>query len=98
TNMTEPQRWQDDRDAAHHNIAVQGAKRAGAAAWTFHTRTGFSLENTSLLSRLTLDGAQRAALEQVKHAADQVSWGATLPQPTPQIVTMDAPAAGSSPQ
>jgi hypothetical protein len=94
-NMQEPQRWQDDRDAAHHNTAVQGAKRAGAAVWTFHTRTGFSLENTSLLARLGLDGAQRAALEQVKHAADQVPWGATLP---PQIVSMDAPGANTSPQ
>lgn len=90
--LGEPQRWQDDRNAAHFNSAVQGAKRAGAAAWTFHTRTSFNLENTSFSARLDLDGAQRAALEQVRNAADQVPWGATLPL---RIVTMDAPAANA---
>lgn len=96
-NMQEPQRWQDDRNPANHNTAVQGAKRAGAAAWTFHTRTSFSLENTSFSARLNLDGAQRAALAQLKTAADQVPWGATLPPPELRIVTMDAPVANSSP-
>lgn len=97
-HMQEPQRWQDDRNAGHFNTAVQGAKHAGAASWTFHTRTSFNVENTSFSARLDLDPDQRAALEQVKSAADQVTWGATLPPSLPRIVTMDSPGENSSPQ
>jgi hypothetical protein len=63
--LQEPQRWQNDPNAVHFGEAARRARSAGAAAWTFHTRTGFNVAGTSLLARLEKDPAQKRALEQL---------------------------------
>lgn len=55
--------WDDD--PAHAREAARAAERAGAAAWTFHTRSTFDLANTSFKARLEADPRQRAAFESV---------------------------------
>jgi hypothetical protein len=60
-----------DSDPAHAAIAVANEKRHGAAGWTFHTRVGFHLSGTSL--RDALPGPERAAIEGLRAAADDVA-------------------------
>lgn len=50
--------------------AVRGARAAGAAAWTFHTRIAYDLGSSSLAGRLDAD--TRRALEAVRDAAGTV--------------------------
>lgn len=85
--LDEPQRWQDDGNVEHMKIAAQGAKRGGAAAWTFHTRTAFNLNDSSFRRRLEFDPPQAPAMEQLRGAADAVSWAANLRR----IIIADAP-------
>ena len=40
-----------DGNAAHHHAALRNAVKAGAAAWTFHTRTGFVLSKRGFVDR-----------------------------------------------
>jgi hypothetical protein len=40
-----------DGNAAHHHAALRNAVKAGAAAWTFHTRTGFVLSKKGFVDR-----------------------------------------------
>ena len=42
-----------DPDLGHAGEAVEAARAAGAAAWTFHTRAGFDLSRSSLFEQLT---------------------------------------------
>jgi hypothetical protein len=60
-----------DSDAGHAGIVVANEKRHGAAGWTFHTRVGFHLSGTSL--RDALPGPERAAIEGLRAAADDVA-------------------------
>ena len=90
--LDEPQRWQDDSNVEDMKIAAQGAKRAGAAAWTFHTRTAFNLTDLSFRRRLEFDPPQAPAMEQLRGAADAVSWGANLQR----IIVADAPVNSQS--
>ena len=70
--LQEPQAWQDERapDRVERFLdAAARAKRAGAAAWTFHTRSAFILrEGRSLISQLDAD--ERAVLERVRQRVD----------------------------
>ena len=70
--LQEPQAWQDERapDRVERFLdAAARAKRAGAAAWTFHTRSAFILrEGRSLASQLDAD--ERAVLERVRQRVD----------------------------
>lgn len=42
-----------DGNAAHHQAALRNAVKAGAAAWTFHTRTAFVLSKRGFVERAT---------------------------------------------
>jgi len=55
-----------DPTPAHASQAVDFARRHGAAAWTFHTRSAFTLRGTSLVARLSKDAAQKAAIESLR--------------------------------
>ena len=63
--LQEPQAWQDERapDRVERFLdAAARASRAGAAAWTFHTRSAFILrEGRSLASQV--DAEERTVLE-----------------------------------
>ena len=47
-----------DRDMTHFAQALESARRSGAAAWTFHTRTAFDLARQSLVEKLRAPGAE----------------------------------------
>ena len=57
-----------DRDLAHFARARDAARRSGAAAWTFHTRTTFDLSGRSLVEKLAEPAAEveRRAIEELK--------------------------------
>jgi len=57
-----------DRDPAHFARARDAARRSGAAAWTFHTRTTFDLSGRSLVQKLAEPAAEveRRAIEQLE--------------------------------
>jgi hypothetical protein len=42
----------DDTDVEHFRSALRDAKAAGAAAWTFHTRKGFRLDDRSFTAQM----------------------------------------------
>ena len=57
-----------DRDLTHFARARDAARRSGAAAWTFHTRTTFDLSGRSLMEKLEEPSAEaeRRAIEELK--------------------------------
>jgi hypothetical protein len=70
--LQEPQPWQDERapDRAERFLdAAARARRAGAAAWTFHTRSAFILRDGRSLTA-QLDAEQRAVLEGLRARVD----------------------------
>ena len=70
--LQEPFAWQDERapDRLERFLdAAARAKRAGAAAWTFHTRSAFILRDGRTLTG-QLDADQRAFLEKVRRRVD----------------------------
>lgn len=71
----------EDRTPTRHRNAAANAKRAGVAAWTFHTRTTFALHNGSYLAKLGRDPDQKTELEALRGAADNASWGIAPPPP-----------------
>jgi hypothetical protein len=70
--LQEPQAWQDEAPAERRTRFLEAAaraRRAGAAAWTFHTRSAFVLrEGRSLTAQLDAD--ERAAIEGLRAAVD----------------------------
>lgn len=70
--LQEPQAWQDERapDRVERFLdAAARASRAGAAAWTFHTRSAFILrEGRSLASQVDAD--ERKVMEGLRHRVD----------------------------
>jgi len=58
----EPDRSTYGRGASAFSISMQGAERAGAAAWTLHTRAGFRLDSRPF--REALDPAARQFLDE----------------------------------
>jgi hypothetical protein len=70
--LQEPQAWQDERapDRVERFLdAASRARRAGAAAWTFHTRSAFMLRDGRSLTA-QLDADERAVLERVRQRID----------------------------
>jgi hypothetical protein len=70
--LQEPFAWQDERapDRRERFLdAAARAKRAGAAAWTFHTRSAFILRDGRSLTA-QLDPDQRAFIERVRGRVD----------------------------
>jgi hypothetical protein len=70
--LQEPQAWQDERapDRVERFLdAAARARRAGAAAWTFHTRSGFILRDGRSLTR-QLDADERTVLERMRQRVD----------------------------
>lgn len=69
----EPYAWQDetaaDRVARFHRAAA-GARTGGAAAWLFHTRSGFILRERSMKAQMAAD--ERRAIEGLRAAVDRV--------------------------
>lgn len=63
-NRVEGKTLDADGTAAHFQAAVAGARGAGVAAWTFHTRQGFRLNGGGTLrSRIQANAAERTLLE-----------------------------------
>jgi len=70
--LQEPFAWQDERapDRVERFLdAAARARRAGAAAWTFHTRSTFMLRDGRSLTA-QLDADQRTFLERVRGRVD----------------------------
>jgi hypothetical protein len=71
--LQEPQAWQDEPPAVRrvrfHDAAAR-ARHAGAAAWTFHTRSAFVLRQGRSLTG-QLDPDERAAIEGLRAAVDR---------------------------
>jgi hypothetical protein len=70
--LQEPQAWQDERapDRVERFLdAAARARRAGAAAWTFHTRSGFMLRDGRSLI-VQLDADERTVLERLRQRVD----------------------------
>jgi hypothetical protein len=59
-----------DSDPSRHRQAVVTARAAGAAAYTFHTRTTFGLLDVGYASRLADLGQERSTLESLREWAD----------------------------
>lgn len=59
-----------DTDLAHFASARLAAERAGAAAWTFHTRTTFDLSTQLLVEKFRMSPyeAERRAIESIQRA------------------------------
>jgi hypothetical protein len=70
--LQEPQAWQDEAPSERRTRFLEAAaraRRAGAAAWTFHTRSAFVLrDGRSLAARVDAD--ERAAIEGLRAAVD----------------------------
>jgi hypothetical protein len=70
--LQEPMAWQDE--AAPDRVerflaAAAAAKAAGAAAWTFHTRSGFILRDGGAMTD-RLDADERAVLTRLRSRVD----------------------------
>lgn len=65
--LQEPTGWGsrsgDDVYADHFRRAVRAARRAGAAAWTFHQRVGFNLQSESFRARVERDASLKSTIE-----------------------------------
>jgi hypothetical protein len=70
--LQEPYAWQDERapDRLERFLdAAARARRAGAAAWTFHTRSGFILREGRSM-RAQMDAGERRFVEQARARVD----------------------------
>jgi hypothetical protein len=76
--LQEPMPWSLDEDSTdgHFASAARNAKKAGAAAWTFHQRVCFNLQEQSFKARLWTDPAMKAELERIRTAVEAEAWGA----------------------
>ncbi len=72
------QPWLDDT-AAHYWLAARYARRAGGAAWTFHTAAGFHLGNEIPFAQLLLPGEQRVLGRLAAELAAEPAWGIRTP-------------------
>lgn len=68
-----PCRPSDDGTPAHFAEAAANAKKAGAALWTFHTRTAFDLVSGDYLSQAS--SAEQDTVLSLRPAVLGVSWG-----------------------
>lgn len=81
--LQEPNRFRrpDDRQlhlddtTEHYWVAARGAKRAGAAAWTFHTAAGFNLASTVPFEQLLLAQERRIIDGLSAQLAEEPRWG-----------------------
>jgi len=64
----------------HYWTSVQNAKRAGAAAWTFHTGASFNLSSTTAFSALLQDGERTVLGGLAAALATQPGWGVGRPR------------------
>jgi hypothetical protein len=63
-----------DGTPGHYRMAVASAKRQGAAALTFHTRTTFDLASTAFVDKAS--AVEKQELEALRAAADaEPAWG-----------------------
>lgn len=85
-----------DPTADHARAAAAAAKTAGAAAWTFHTRTTFKMSNGRYRGKLDSIPAERTELEALRGAVNAVGWGIQnfVPPPTPNV-TINGVSSGS---
>ena len=77
--LQEPLRYKPDENAWWYTAAglqkaVKEAKRAGAAAWTFHTSAGFYMNQDNFIDQLALY-PEREFLSSFKAGLDQTPWG-----------------------
>jgi len=83
-----------DSDLSHASAAIAAAKKAGAAAWTFHTRYGFDLSGTSLFA--ALPAAHRTAIQNLRAVADANPWGAAAFTVSPTTVNVGGAGGAAS--
>ena len=106
--LQEPQAWDSgltfcnvpdsargDRVPGHFRTAARTAKAAGAAAWTFHTRQGFDLRNTSLKSRIQADAVERELLEGTPAVPSLAAEVSATSWPVGVTLTVDLPGSGT---
>jgi RHS repeat-associated protein len=84
-----------DSTPGHARQAVAAAKAAGAAAWTFHTRTAFRLSDGNYRSKLESLPGEREELEALRGAADAATWGATIATPSVPTLTVNGKSTGT---
>lgn len=68
-----------DDTAEHYWVAARGAKRAGAAAWTFHTAAGFDLASGVPFEQLLLPQERRVIDGLSVQLAEEPAWGILQP-------------------
>jgi Cellulase (glycosyl hydrolase family 5) len=86
-----------DSVPAHYWTAVQNAKMAGAAAWTFHTGACFDLSSSTAFSALLQDGELAVIQGLAAALAAQPEWGVELPRPPGGIrIVRDVALANSA--
>jgi hypothetical protein len=102
--LQEPQAWQDERapDRVERFLdAAARARRAGAAAWTFHTRSGFVLrDGRTIQAQMSED--ERRFIEQVRARVDAAAAlpvkaqanGSAAPRARARRPTTPAPTGG----
>lgn len=81
--LQEPNRFRRPRDrqphlddtVEHYWVAARGAKRAGAAAWTFHTAAGFDLGSNTTFEQLLLADERRVLDGLSAQLAEEPRWG-----------------------
>ncbi|MBI2674403.1 MAG: hypothetical protein HYX22_01560 [Candidatus Yanofskybacteria bacterium] len=74
--LGESARVGDGADSTQEFItAVSDTKRAGGAAWTFHSRANFNLDNSSLQNNY--NQIEKDFLDQFLSSLNRVTWGAT---------------------
>lgn len=96
--LQEPQKYcpGSGLTGANFSTAVQNAKAAGAAAWTFHTEAGFDLKSSSFMSQLNLH-PENDFVTTFKAPLDQnIGWGACGRILTPTAASVPAVGGGFS--
>lgn len=80
--LQEPNRFRHPNDRQphlddtpeHYWVAARGAKRAGAAAWTFHTAASFNLASTVPFEQLLL-AQERRVIDELPTQLAEERWG-----------------------
>lgn len=103
--LQEPNRFRHPRDrqphlddtVEHYWVAARGAKRAGAAAWTFHTAAGFNLASTVPFEQFLLPQERRIVDGLSAQLAEEPLWGIRRPTRF-ELRGGDAPASCARPR
>jgi hypothetical protein len=81
-----------DNTPGRHSSAARATRHAGAAAWTFHTRTSFVLGGSRFVDLAST--AEKAEINALRSTSNQVCWGADAVSLSPQSGTVN-PSGGT---